>query len=155
MAMLRTVAAIAIALVLNAGCAAAGDNPFLGEWKVSDAQPGPWVGPNVRVGVNPKIMNATITFGAASVTGPEPLGCAKARYEVKTVGPEFLFEGGLTDPKAQAHALGFTTDTFTAMSFSCDRPDADVSMDYAMADKNTALFALDNIIYTMKRNPPQ
>jgi hypothetical protein len=152
---LRTVAAIAVALSLTAACAAAGDNPFLGEWKVTDATAGPWVGPNVRVGVNPKIMNAKFVFRSASVEAPEPLGCAGARYEVKTVGPEFLFEGGLTDPKPQARALGFTSDTFTAMSFSCDRPDADVSMDYAMADKNTVVFALDNIIYTMKRTPPQ
>jgi hypothetical protein len=151
MVVMRLLAAMGVALAVGAGCATAGENPFFGEWKVTDAQPGPWVGPNVRVGVNPKIMNAAITFGAVRVDAPEPLGCAHARYEVKTVGPEFLFEGGLTDPKAQARALGFTTDTFTAMSFSCDRPDADVSMDYAMADKNTVLFALDNIIYTMKR----
>lgn len=146
-------AAVAFALAFSAGCASAGDNPFLGTWTVSDAQAGPWVAANVRVGVNPRIRNAIITFTATSVTGPEPLGCAKAVYELKMAGPEFLFEGGLTDPKPQARALGFTTDTFQAMSFSCDRPDADISMDYAMPDRNTVVFALDNIIYTMKRTP--
>jgi hypothetical protein len=152
--MMRMLAAMAVALAMSAGCASAGDNPFLGQWTVAEALPGPWVGPNVRVGVNPKIMNAKITFAATRVDAPEPLGCAKAVYELKTVGPEFLFEGGLTDPKLQARGLGFTTDTFPAMHFSCDRPDADVSMDYALADANTAVFALDNIIYTMKRTGP-
>lgn len=145
----------AAAFVLAIAPASAGDNPFLGQWTVSDAKLGPWVGPGEHPAVNPKMAHAKFTFTATGVTAPEPLGCAKAIYEVKTVGPEFLFEGGLTDPKPQARALAFTTDTFPAMSFSCDRSDADISMDYAMPDKNTVVFALDNWIYIMKRTPPK
>ena len=41
------------------------------------------------------------------------------------------------------------------MRFGCDRPDADQEMDYAMADKNTAMFGLNDHIYIMKRTPPR
>jgi hypothetical protein len=150
---MKRVLAVAVAAVgFSATHAAAGDNPFLGTWKVAEAKVAPWIGASDPMpAANPQMRNATFTFAAASVTAPEPLGCAAAVYDVKTVGPEFLFEGGLTDPKAQARALGFTSDTFPALSFRCDRPDADVSMDYAMADNNTIVFALDNFIYTLKR----
>ena len=152
----RRVMAAALAAACIAASPAAPGNPFLGTWTVVDAKRGPWVKPGEQaLPVNPKIVHATIAFTATSVTGPAPLGCAKAHYELQTVGPDFLFEGGLPHPKEDARALGFTTDTFPAMSFSCERSDADLEMDYAMADENTVMFGLDDRVYVMKRTPPR
>jgi hypothetical protein len=154
--MIRVSALVVTVLAMSVAAASAGDNPFLGTWTVTEAKMGPWVKPGeTALPVDPKILHATITFTATSVKGPHPLGCAKAVYELKTVGPDFLFEGGLTDPKPQARALGFTTDTFPAMSFGCDRPDADIEMDYALVDANTAVFGLNDRVYVMKRTPPR
>jgi len=151
-----TVIVVALFCVAAAAPAAKPDNPFLGTWTVTEAKPGPWVQPGEQaLPVDPKILHAKITFTATSVTGPHPLGCARAVYELKTVEPEFLFEGGLPHPKEDARALGFATATFPAMSFSCERSDADLEMDYAMADKNTVMFGLNDRVYVMKRTPPR
>jgi hypothetical protein len=144
----------AAALALGVAIAQAAEtNPFLGEWTVTDAQLGPWVQPHDHPAVNASILNAKIRFTATRVEGPQPMGCDRAVFEVKTVPPEYLFEGGLTDPKRQARDLGFTSDTITALEQGCDRPDADIEMSYALVSDNIAVFALDNYIYTMKRTP--
>jgi hypothetical protein len=133
---------------------AAETNPFIGEWTVTDAKMGPWVQPHDHPAVNANILNAKIRFTATRVEGPQPMGCDRATYAVKTVSPEYLFEGGLTEPKRQAQDIGFTSTNITALEQGCDRPDADIEMSYALVSDNIAVFALDNYIYTMKRTPP-
>jgi hypothetical protein len=127
---------------------------FAGTWTVIDAQAAPWVdAAAAEPQADPALRGGTITFAADRVDGPPPFGCTQAHYEVKKVGPEFLFQGGLTDPGAQAAALGFIGDDITALSLACVRGEADVSMDFALVDADTAVFALDNIIYRMRRSP--
>lgn len=147
---------MAFSLAAPVASAAGKPNPFLGTWTVTDVKVGPWVKAGEQpLPVDPTLLHAKVTFTATSVKGPRALACPKATYEMITGEPEFLFEGGLPNPKADARALGFTTDHFPAMRFGCDRPDADQEMDYAMADKNTVMFGLNDRVYIMKRTPPK
>jgi hypothetical protein len=144
--------AAALLLALAAGPAAA-QQAFAGTWVVVDAQPAPWI--EGSGAVNEAMRSGRITFAADGVDGPPPLGCAEARYQVIEAGPEYLFQGGLSDPAAQAAALGFASGDIVHLSLACVRDGADIGMDFSLIDPDTALFALDNVIYRMVRAQPQ
>jgi len=128
---------------------------FAGTWIVSDAQPAPWV--DVSAGTQPDIDQAIrhgkFTFKKDSVEGPAPFDCKKVQYTLSEVGPDYLFEGGLTDPVKQAAALGFTSQKIVSLNMGCVRNDADIGMDFDLIDHDTAVFALNNVIYKMVRAP--
>lgn len=127
---------------------------YLGTWKVTDAKAAPWYdGNGAKPDIDAKFAHATLTFAKSSIKGPAPLGCKKVKYTVSTVGPEDLFEGGLKNPQKDAAALGFKNNKIMSVNEGCLRSDADIEMDYAFIDNDTALFGLDNVIYTMKRAP--
>ncbi len=105
--------------------------------------------------VNDAMRQGRITFAGERVDGPPPLGCGEARYEMVRAGPEYLFQGGLADPAAQAAALGFGSGEIVHLSLGCVRDGADIGMDFSLIDDDTALFALDNVIYRMVREQPQ
>jgi hypothetical protein len=130
---------------------------FAGTWVVSDAQPAPWVdgSAGTQPAINEAVSHGRFTFKKDSVEGPPPFNCQQVQYEVHEVGPEYLFEGGLTDPAKQAAALGFTSDKIVRLSMGCVSNDADIGMDFDLIDQDTALFALDNVIYKMVRAPGQ
>ena len=130
------------------------ESPMSGAWKVVEANVAPWVdGKSAKPEIDPKIANAKLIFTENSVQGPHPLGCAKAKFTVSAVGAEYLFQGGLKNPKPDAAALGFKVEKITSVNESCLRTDADVEMDFALIDQDTAVFGLDNVIYKMKRLP--
>ena len=130
-------------------------SPLLGNWKVTDAKVAPWYdGNGAKPDIDPKLAHATLVFAKDSVKGPDPLGCKKVKYTASTVAPDYLFEGGLRNPKADAAALGFKNDKITSINAGCIRSDADLEMDYAFIDNDTAVFGLNDIIYTMKRAAP-
>jgi hypothetical protein len=120
---------------------------------VVDVQPAPWVDPNAaeKPYLHEDIAQGRITFMADSVQGPGFLNCDKAHYETSKVPPDYLFEGGLTDPVRQAKELGFKGGEILQMSMGCPAGDADISMDFDIIDEGVAVFALDNMIYKMKR----
>jgi hypothetical protein len=143
------------ALALPAAGPAAAQEMFAGTWVVVDAKAAPWTGgSSAEPAVNEAMRQGRITFSADRVDGPPPLGCGQARYEVVKAGPEYLFQGGLADPATQAAALGFGTGEIVHLSLGCVRDDADIGMDFSLIDADTALFALDNIIYRMIRTEP-
>jgi hypothetical protein len=147
----------ALLLTLAAARLAPAQEAFAGTWDVVDAQPAPWVhGSSGGLPVaNEAVRSGRITFAADRVDGPPPLGCTQARYQVIEAGPEYLFQGGLADPAAQAAALGFASGEIVHLSLGCVRDGADIGMDFSLIDPDTALFALDNIIYRMVRAQPQ
>jgi hypothetical protein len=127
---------------------------YLGTWKVTDAKVAPWYdGNGAKPDIDPKLAHATLTFAKSSIKAPAPLGCKKVKYTVSTVGPEDLFEGGLKNPQKDAAALGFKSNKIMSVNEGCLRSDADIEMDYAFVDNDTAVFGLNNVIYTMKRAP--
>lgn len=138
---------------LLAAMPAGAQDVFTGSWNVVDAQVAPWIDPaqSPQPEADAAMRQGTIVISPEGIEGPPPLDCTPATYEVKKVGPEFLFQGGLPDPGPQATALGFSGAEIMALSMGCVRDDADIGMDFALVDADTAVFALDNIVYRMKR----
>ena len=130
---------------------------FAGSWDVVSVQPAPWVDANSadKPILNEEVARGRITFMADSVQGPSFLNCDKAKYEIAKVPPEYLFEGGLIDPVRQAKELGFAGGEILQLSMGCISGDADIGMDFDLISEDTAVFALDNMIYTMKRVNPE
>lgn len=142
-------------LLLLSGWPAAAQDAFAGTWAVTDAQPAPWVDGSAQTqpDIDPAVRNGRFTFGKDSLEGPAPFDCKQVQYTVEEVGPEYLFQGGLTDPAKQAAALGFTSQTIVNLNMGCVSNDADIEMDFDLIDHDTAVFALNNVIYRMVRTP--
>ncbi len=137
-------------------CSSLAQGVFLGSWTVVAAQPAPWVAKSpdkIEARSEPAIAHARIVIQSGRIEGPQPIGCQKPHYQVAQVPPEELFEGGLddpdrgmTDPKGAASALGFRSPNITTLQPGCD-------IEFHMVDNDTVLFALNNMLYTMHRNP--
>jgi hypothetical protein len=142
--------AVAAGTLLRPGLAD-GPEPFAGSWDVVDVQPAPWVESGQEFPVNEEIAKGRITFMAKSVQAPDFLNCDNASFELTTVPPEFLFQGGLTDPATQAAALGYKGGEIHNLAMSCISSTADISMDFSMIADGVIVFALDNSIFRMER----
>jgi hypothetical protein len=144
-------------LFLLATRPAAAQDIFAGSWQVTDARPAPWVDGSAQnqPDIDDAIRHGTFTFRKDSVDGPAPFGCKKVQYTLSEVGPDYLFEGGLTDPTKQAADLGFKSDKIVSLNMGCISGDADIEMDFDLIDHDTAVFALNNVIYKMVRAPAQ
>ncbi len=125
-------------------------NPFFGAWALEGARIAPWWD---RKGEEPAPdpALAKITFGAEKSSGSQLLACDKPKYAVNVVSPRMLFEGNLPDPAKDAAGMGFSPESVTTMTFSCDSGTADVSLDFPMVNDDTIMLGLDNVIYTFKR----
>lgn len=141
-------AALLAAIALAAAPARAGDQPWLGTWRITGAQPAPWVGKGDHVRHASDIwhlVGRTVVYRKARIDGPAPLACRGPKYERRVVGPDYLFQGGLTAPAEQARALGFSASIVT-LETGCEG-----AIDFHFTDPATALFALDNMIYMLRR----
>ena len=142
-------------LGLSCSAPAIAQDIFAGTWVVTDAQPAPWV--DATAGTQPDIdqtiRRGTFIFKKDTIEGPAPFDCKKVQYTISEVGPDYLFEGGLTNPVPQAAALGFTSQKIVSLNMGCIRSDADIEMDFDLVDHDTAVFALNNVIYKMVRKP--
>jgi hypothetical protein len=141
---------LTVGLMLRPGLADA-PAPFAGSWDVVDVQPAPWVEADYKGPINEEIAKGRITFMGNSVQAPGFLNCDKAKFEITTVPPVYLFQGGLSDPANQAAALGHKGDEIQNLAMSCIRDDADISMDFSLIDDDLIVFALDNMIYRLNR----
>src|SRR5262245_20407823 len=148
----RALAVVALLALLPGVRSAAAQEMFAGTWAVVDAQQAPWVdAAGAPAPVNEAMRQGRITLAADRVDGPPPVGCAQPRYEIVRAGPDYLFQGGLSDPAKQAAALGFGAGEIVHLSLACVRDGADIGMDFSLVDEDTALFALDNVIYRIER----
>jgi hypothetical protein len=145
---------IALTFMLAAAPAWA-ESPMTGTWNIVEAKVGPWYdGGGAKPDIDPKLAHAKLVFTEKSVQGPSPLNCAKVKFTVSTVGPEDLFQGVLKNPKKDSTDLGFKSQKITSVNEGCLRTDADLEIDFAMVDHDTAMFGLNNVVYKMKRVSP-
>lgn len=149
-AVVAVVLAVAAGTQLRPGRADA-ESAFVGSWDVTNVEKAPWVEGDYQPMVHEDIAKGRITFMEHSVQAPGFLNCDKADFEVTKVPPEFLFQGGLTEPLKQAADLGFKGGEIQNLAMSCIRDDADISMDFSMIDADHIVFALDNMIYHLAR----
>lgn len=143
--------------LLIAGTAQA-DNAFSGAWKVTKAEPAPWLAAKQesKPHFSAELEHAHFVFGEDQLSAPIAwMGCTAPNYEISLMPFNSLFEGGLEDPghgltdaAGLAHKLGFKDEPVTSMYTGCSE------LLFHLADENTAMFALDNVIYTLTREKP-
>jgi hypothetical protein len=137
------------------GPAAAADNGLIGRWHIVEAVPGPWVRSkerNTLTEQGKKLVETEITFEAGAIVSKhQGLACKRALYQSGTYPTDALFRGSLPDGSQDriARDLGLTRT-------GADVPSVDVDcagghFTYHFRDRNTALFAYDDVIYTLKR----
>ncbi|MES2299962.1 MAG: hypothetical protein V4582_23190 [Pseudomonadota bacterium] len=133
-------------------CAAQG--VFAGAWDVVGAQDAPWLAARKELKAHPEplLRKAHFEFGAHRLGAPGWMGCKKPKYEMMSLPFDNLFEGGLSDPDhglnnpAQlASKLGFTAEPVPSMLTGC------TELLFHLVDKDTAVFGLNNMIYTLRR----
>jgi hypothetical protein len=124
-----------------------------GRWEVTQAAIAPWVGDKValvRESEVRKLLKQRITFSARAAASQYPaLNCSEATYETTRLPAAGLFQGALPDPHQAtfAKAIGFPSGEISGFDMAC--PNARFSFHFR--DRDTLLFALDNVIYTLKR----
>lgn len=141
---LRVLAALTLAL---AAAASARDDGMVGDWRVYRVQPAPWVESERELGPAALALGQRIVFEADGLSGPPVLRCERGQYQRLALPPEGLFQGGLPDPRRNAEALGFAVGEVSSWRLDC----ANASFDFHLADADSALFALDNRIYSFSR----
>ena len=94
------------------------------------------------------LVGKKVIYAPARISGPLPLACNKPKYQMHEAPLDELFQGGLTVPAKQAAALGFKGKTAPTLETGCAG-----WIDFHFTDKSTALFALNNMIYTLRRQP--
>ena len=152
--MLRTCAAIA-GLLLLAALPARADNALAGIWKIERTEPAPWVDASFKPDKKEvaTYVGKTVKFLAHAIKGPALLACANPNFEMKDYTGDMIFQGGLgeffkdaTKADDAATKLGFTTRPIKTLETGCEH-----EFDFHMADSDHAAFALNNMIYWLKR----
>ena len=138
---------------LGAAPAGAAGNPLLGKWEVVEAAPAPWAAEKERPALAAeasRLLKMQITFAPKEViANHKAMACKSAEYEQTEYSPDALFRGSLPEPNQDSVAvsLGFPRGDVKGVDVMC----ADDAFSYHFRDPNTALVALDNVIYTLKR----
>ena len=144
---------------LAAGAFAAYWQKFAGTWTITGSQIAPWADPThpPHSAESKRLAGKRVTFTPHSVAGPSPLGCLKPQYKVEVVGPDYLFEGMLAEPRdgsaggpalarASARALGFDDpEHITTIDAGC------TEVQFHSLHRGVLVFGLNNRVYTMVR----
>jgi hypothetical protein len=151
--MLFRLAALLMLPLATASLAQAQSNPLLGTWEFVEAQPAPWVDEAKHpalAAAGKRMLKQVITFAPSAVTSRQKwLACKRAEYETTTYEADALFQGNLPEPNPTAAAirLGFKRGETPGVDLKCTSG----VFSYHFRDKNTAMTALSNVIYTLKR----
>lgn len=145
-----------LALLASLACQpCAAQSAFSGSWDVVKAENAPWLTarPELKPHPEPALRKARMVFSADRVIAPTWIGCKKPTYEMMTLGFDGLFEGGLSDPQhglndpaALAKQLGYTKEPVASMLTGCSE------LLFHLVDQDTVQFALNNMVYTMRRS---
>lgn len=150
------VAAILCAASLSA--AQAEEAFYLGQWKITGAVPGPWIKSDAELFPDEikSLVGKTITLKSDAIEGPGGFPCKGPKYEVMKGGPDMLFQGAFGEmqaanaadnPQKLAEKVGFTGTEYQTVMTGCE-----FAVDFSFgADKDIAMFALDNAVYVLKR----
>jgi hypothetical protein len=123
--------------------------PFFGVWMITKAVPAPWTDSKYTADpfLSQRWIGKKVIFLWDGIDAPYPLGCDAPDYHTVDVPPEGLFQGNLTSPVLQAQALGFRAGApVTTLETDCEH-----FVDFHFVNRSTAMFALDNVIYTLRK----
>jgi hypothetical protein len=150
--MMKSAAIVGLSL-MAAIPASAQSNPLLGKWEIVDAQAAPWADESrheMLTAAGKRLLNQVITFAPREVTSKnKSLACKRAEYETTTHEPDAIFQGNLPEPNPGAVALrfGFKKGEVPGVDLKCRTG----AYSFHFRDRNTALTARGNVIYTLKR----
>jgi hypothetical protein len=150
-----------VCLVLASINAASAQALFAGTWTITGAVHAPWEDPKSPMvdSDEKRMIGKTVTFEARRVAGPEPIGCKAPKYKITDAPFDMLFEGTLAKPpgtpaarpdaaaaERSARQLGFQGKTAKTLDAGC------TELQFHLVDGDTALFGLNDRVFTMKRN---
>jgi len=154
----RVAGLAAILCAVSLSGAAAEDAFYLGQWKITGAVPGPWIKSDAELFPDEmkSLVGQTIILKTDAIEGPGSFPCKGPKYELMEGGPDMLFQGAFgemkaekasVDPQKLAEQAGFTGTHYKTVLTGCE-----FTVDFSFgADNDTAMFALDNALYTLKR----
>ena len=149
---LRVIATLTL-MALAPANAAAQDNGLLGTWEIVEAQPAPWTEEGQRAVLaaeGKRLLKQVITFAPNEVISRhKALACRRAQYEPTDYEADAIFQGNLPEPNPTAAALrlGFKKGEIPGVDLKCSTG----AYSYHFRDRNTALTAFNNVIYTLSR----
>lgn len=115
---------------------------YQGAWRIESYAWAPWGQPFAGAA---RLVGQSVVFKPGSIAGPNLLACRSPRYSVRTVPAEGLFQGMLGDGAAAAK-LGIRGSAFQTLATGCEH-----AIDYHFTGAGTAVFALDNAIYFLRK----
>jgi hypothetical protein len=128
---------------------------YLGTWKFVSAVVAPWADPHEKPDASEKdaLVDKTVTLAATAIAGPKVFACKGPHYKVSDFTADLLFQGAFeemrdndksVDPQKLAASLGFTGTSFKTLETGCE-------IDWHFVDMDTVEVALDDYVYTLKR----
>jgi len=141
-----------------AALAAAADPFYIGTWKITSARVAPWQsGPPYASDLSEtkSLVGKTIFIQSRRIAGPGILACRAPDYRVRDYPAGMLFQGGFdemhrrnpsADPAKLAAGLGFHGNSWKTLETGCAN-----ELDFHFLNPSTAAFALNNYIYTLKK----
>jgi hypothetical protein len=131
--------------------AIAAENALFGKWQITEAAAAPWAPKQKgQTAETRKLLNMPIIFAAKTMKSNYPtLNCSDASFEVRSDPPDVLFQGSLLEPNQESVALslGFPRGDVPGVEVNCSSGD----FPFHFRDADTVLFALNNVVYTLKR----
>jgi hypothetical protein len=147
-------ACMAVAVSAPRPQAAAAKISLFGEWEIVEAAPAPWAAEANHAALaaaGKRMINAVISFAPKEVKSKnKAFTCRRPIYEPNEVEPDALFHGNLPEPNPAAVAqqrLGFPKGDIPGVDIKCMKG----QFAFHFRDRNTALTAFNNVIYTLKR----
>lgn len=153
---MKCIAAGFVSLIaLTTASARAADASYLGTWKLSTAIVAPWADTKLTPDEAEKarLIGKTVVFAPKRISGPNPFACTAPHYKISEFAADTIFQGALgemqandnkVDPDKLAASLGFSGRSIKTLETGCE-------IDFHFVDATTAEAALNNSIYTLKK----
>jgi len=153
----RHAALFAILAAASASAGRAADPFYFGTWKIASAAAAPWSNAELKP-YQPEMKSLPgkiVVIRANEITGPRQVACKGPKYEVKEYPADMLFQGMLgemheknkaVDPVKEAGKIGFRGTSWKTLETGCGN-----ELDLHFIDPSTAVFGLNNVVYTLKK----
>ena len=151
----HAIGTLLVLCALSASAAHAADLGYLGAWTITGAVIAPWADSARKpdVAERRRLMGRTVVFRARGISGPQPLNCPGAHYQIIDYTADMVFQGAFgemhsrdkrVDPGRLAASLGFKGPQIRSLETGCE-------IDFHFVDPSTAEFGLNDYVYTLKR----
>ena len=136
----------------------AGDESYLGTWKIASASIAPWWTDKAHepdASETKSLVGKIVIIKAKSIEGPRQVACRAPKYKMLDYPADMLFQGMFgemherdksIDPGKVASQVGFRGSRWKTLETGCGN-----ELDYHFLDAGTASFGLNNYIYILKK----